>query len=84
MTSGFLSPAYVIFSLGMNYKPNNNFTVMLSPLTSKTTMVVKAKDVDETKYGIKKGERLYKEIGAYLKLYYNYKNERTPKTCVGV
>lgn len=80
MTAGFLSPAYIIFSLGMNYKPNDNFTLMLSPLTSKTTMVVKAKDVDETKYGIKKGERLYKEIGAYFKLSYKYKIAKNIET----
>ncbi len=75
--SNFLSPAYIIFSAGMNFEPNDNFSLMLSPLTSKSTIVIKqGKDplkVDETKYGLKEGERVYKEVGAYLKLKYNAK-----------
>src|SRR5690554_452026 len=37
--SDFLAPAYMIFSLGMDYKPNDNFSALLSPLTTKITMV---------------------------------------------
>ncbi len=77
--SHFLSPAYLIFSVGMNYKPNDNFGLMLSPLTSKTTLVAKTK-VDETQYGVKKGERIYREIGAYLKMFYNFKINKDIKT----
>ena len=71
--SNFLSPAYIIFSLGMNYKPNEMFKLMLSPLTSKTTLVVRESEVDETKFGLNKGERIYKEIGAYLTFFYKAK-----------
>ena len=67
--SNFLSPAYIVFSAGIVYSPNANLKLMLSPLTSKTTLVVKESQVDETKYGLKKGARLYREIGAYLKFY---------------
>jgi len=67
--SNFLSPAYIVFSFGIAYEPNTNFKLLLSPITSKTTLVVKESQVDETQYGLKKGERLYREIGAYLKLY---------------
>jgi len=70
--SNFLSPAYIIFSLGVNYKPNENFKLMVSPLTSKTTLVVRESEVDETKFGLKKGERIYKEIGAYVTLSYKF------------
>ena len=71
--SNFLSPAYIIFSLGLNYKPNEIFSIMVSPITSKTTLVVKEGDVDETKFGLQKGERIYKEIGAYLKFHHKFK-----------
>ncbi len=77
--SHFLSPAYLIFSVGMNYKPNDDFGLMLSPLTSKTTLVAKTK-VDETQYGVKEGERIYREIGAYLKVFYNFKINKDIKT----
>lgn len=70
--SNFLSPAYIIFSLGVNYKPNEKFKLMVSPLTSKTTLVVRESEVDETKFGLKKGERIYKEIGAYLTFVYKF------------
>jgi outer membrane receptor protein involved in Fe transport len=52
--SNFLSPAYIVFSLGINYKPNEHFKVMLSPVTFKTTIVVRESEVDETKFGLKK------------------------------
>lgn len=71
--SNFLSPAYIIFSLGINYKPSETFKIMLSPLASKTTLVVRESEVDETKFGLKKGERVYKEIGAYLTFYHKIK-----------
>lgn len=68
IVSNFLSPAYVIFSIGINYKPSEVLKVMLSPITSKTTLVAKS-EVDETKFGLEEGERLYREIGAYLTFY---------------
>jgi len=68
VVSNFLSPAYVVFALGINYKPNEMFKLMVSPLTSKTTLVVKESQVDETKFGLKEGERLYRELGAYIRL----------------
>jgi hypothetical protein len=38
--SDLLSPAYLLFSLGMDYKPNPQFSMFLSPLTSKNTIVM--------------------------------------------
>ena len=37
--SDLLAPAYLLFSLGMDYKPNPHFSMFLSPLTSKNTIV---------------------------------------------
>jgi len=71
--SNFLSPAYIVFSAGIAYSPSVNFKLMVSPLTSKTTLIVRESQVDETKYGLQKGARLYREIGAYLKFYYKRK-----------
>lgn len=75
--TNFLSPAYVIFSIGMNYKPNDRLKIMLSPLTSKSTIVAKEGDgkhqVDGTKFGLDEGERILREIGAYLTFYHKVK-----------
>lgn len=37
--SDFLSPAYIVTSVGMDYRPSDKFTVMLSPVAGKITIV---------------------------------------------
>ena len=66
LVSGIFSPAYLIVSLGIDYKPTENFTVLLSPITSKTTFVL-VDGVPVEKYGIETGEKSKKELGAFLK-----------------
>src|SRR5580658_319824 len=39
LTSDFLAPAYLLLSLGMNYKPNSNFSLFLSPITIRELIV---------------------------------------------
>lgn len=68
--SGFMSPAKIYFALGFEYKKDDKISFMLSPFTVKTTIVASSR-VDETKYGLKEGSRLKREIGMYVK--YNYK-----------
>lgn len=68
--SDFLSPANIYFALGFQYKEKDFLSVMISPVTSKTTLVANPQ-VDETKYGVPKGERSKREIGMYVKT--NYK-----------
>lgn len=66
--SDFLSPAYVVFSLGLDYKPSNKLTVLISPLTSKFTIVADTTAYDQTRYGVDKDEKIRQEIGAYVKI----------------
>ncbi len=68
VVSDFLSPAYLVFSLGLDYKPTNNLTVLISPLTSKFTIVADTTAYDQTRYGVGKNEMIRKEIGAYVKV----------------
>ncbi len=65
IVSDFLSPAYWYVSLGINYKKKEKFDLLLSPLTSKSTIVVNQK-VDETKYGLDEGSVIKREMGAYI------------------
>src|SRR4051812_33286244 len=39
LTSGFLAPAYILLSEGLDYKPNDNLSVFLSPVTARWTIV---------------------------------------------
>lgn len=65
--SEFLSPAYLVFSLGLDYKPDDKLTILISPITSKFTMVTDTVMFDQTRFGIGEDEYVRKEIGAYIK-----------------
>lgn len=65
--SEFMSPAYLVFSLGLDYKPSKKLTVLISPLTSKFTIVTDTVNFDQTRFGLDKDEYIRKEIGAYVK-----------------
>ena len=65
--SEFLSPAYLVFSLGLDYKPDDKLTILISPITSKFTMVTDTIRFDQTRFGIGEDEYVRKEIGAYIK-----------------
>ncbi len=57
--SAFMSPAYWTFAVGMDFKtPKNKFTLMISPLTSKLTMVLDTSKVDQTRYKIPDGKKV--------------------------
>lgn len=56
--SAFLAPAYMSFAFGMDYKPNSKFTLLLSPITSRLTIVADSVLVDPESYGIEKGKNM--------------------------
>ena len=39
LTSDFLAPAYLLYSIGIDYKPNDNFSAYFSPLAGRTIIV---------------------------------------------
>ncbi|MFC2104164.1 DUF3078 domain-containing protein [Bacteroidota bacterium] len=65
--SEFLSPAYLVFSIGLDYKPSNKLTVLVSPITSKFTIVADTVNYDQSRFGVGENELIRKEIGAYVK-----------------
>lgn len=65
--STLLSPSYFSLAIGMDYKPNDNFSLLLSPLTARL-IYIKDKSVNETTYGIKEGKHSWKQLGPYLKM----------------
>ena len=76
VVSAFMSPAYWIVTVGMDLKVKDKFSLFMSPLTSKTTIVSKTNLVDETKYGLEKGQRIKNEKGAYVKVLYKFKLDK--------
>lgn len=68
--SAFLAPVRTFFKLGMEYKPNKNFSVLLSPLTVKNVYVRDTSLVDQTRFGIDTNRKSFWEPGANADLYF--------------
>lgn len=75
--SQFLSPGYLLLSAGLDYKPNKNFSLFVSPLTSRWVIVnatgLAAPNQKGGVYGVPLGKSVRNEIGAFLSA--NYMNE---------
>lgn len=70
--SGFMSPAYSSFALGMDYK-TKDFTLLISPVTSRATFVLDTINVDPSRYSISPGKRSVWQTGASLTKSYKWK-----------
>lgn len=66
ITSDFLSPAYVLLGLGMDYKPNANFSLFLSPLTARWVIVKDDSLSAKGMYGVEPGKHSASEFGAFV------------------
>lgn len=71
--STFFAPAYVLLSLGLDFKPNDDFSLFLSPATNRWVIVLDDSLSAQGAYGVEPGENARYEIGAYLSA--NYKKE---------
>lgn len=80
--SAYMSPAKTIFKLGLDYKPNNNFSLFISPITAKCVFVRDTAKIDQTKYGVPKNSRSFWEPGlnADLKYKINFTNQISYET----
>lgn len=68
--SDFMAPAYLNIAIGMDFKPNDNFTLFLSPVTGKITIVNSPYLSGLGAYGITPGESIRYEFGGYIKVAY--------------
>ncbi len=63
--SAFMAPAYWSLAAGMDYK-TKNFTLMLSPLTSRIAMVLDTAKIDQTRYSIPEDKKSMYFMGGSL------------------
>ncbi|MDB4584458.1 DUF3078 domain-containing protein, partial [Draconibacterium sp.] len=61
--SAFMAPSKTYWKIGLEYKPNKDFAMLLSPLTIKNVYVRDTAMVDQTKYGIDKNKKSFWEPG---------------------
>lgn len=70
LTSDFLAPAYLLFSIGMDYKPTDNFSVFLSPATVRELIVDNDSLAAHGAFGVDSGKKSRFEFGAYASVNY--------------
>ncbi|RDC64645.1 DUF3078 domain-containing protein [Adhaeribacter pallidiroseus] len=79
LVSRFLAPAFILTSLGIDYKPRENFSVFVSAVTGKVTIVRDQTLADAGAFGVQParrdtagaiipgtGDRFRREFGGYL------------------
>jgi hypothetical protein len=68
--SGFLSPAYVLLGVGLDYKPNAELSIFVSPLTSRWVIVKDDSLSAKGQYGVDSSKHSKNEIGAFASVNY--------------
>jgi hypothetical protein len=83
--SNFMAPGYLIIGLGLDYMPNEHFSVFISPATAKVTFVNDQTLADAGNFGVDpatydeltglkltNGANNFFEFGGYLKVMYTH------------
>ncbi|MBK8521885.1 MAG: DUF3078 domain-containing protein [Chitinophagaceae bacterium] len=65
------APAYVLLSLGLDYKPKDNFSLFISPLTERWVIV--SDKFIKPLYGVPAGKNAKNELGAFISANYTAK-----------
>ncbi len=68
--SDLFAPAFLEGGLGMTYKPNDNFTLTISPIATKNTIVNSANASLRPNYGLDLDKSIRSEFGGSLRLGY--------------
>jgi hypothetical protein len=71
--SNFMAPGYLSVSIGMDYKPNDHFSLFISPVSGKMTFVLDQTLADAGAFGVDSGKNFRPEFGGYIKMALNYK-----------
>lgn len=66
LASTFLSPAYILVSPGIDWKPNRDFSLFVSPVTTRFIIVKNDSLSAKGLYGVDSGSHSVTEFGAFL------------------
>jgi 3-oxoacyl-[acyl-carrier-protein] synthase III len=61
-----MSPAYVLLSPGLDFKPNDQLSVFFSPVTARYVIVMDDHLAAQGAFGVDTGKHVKSEFGAYL------------------
>jgi hypothetical protein len=68
LISSFAAPAYLQVATGMEYKPGDDLSILIAPISGKMTFV--ADTSLSTKYGVDPGKTARAEFGGFVKFQY--------------
>ena len=69
--SNFFTPGKVLLSAGVDYRPNDHFSVFVSPISIKWIFKADNDFYAIDKFGVAANKKSYSEIGAYATIKYN-------------
>lgn len=70
LSSAFLSPAYILISPGLDFKPNADLSIFVSPTTARWTIVKDDTLSAKGLYGVDPGKHSNGEFGAFASVNY--------------
>jgi hypothetical protein len=70
LSSAFLSPAYILVSPGLDFKPNADLSIFVSPITARWTIVKDDTLSAKGLYGVDPGKHSNAEFGAFASINY--------------
>ncbi|MBN2780869.1 MAG: DUF3078 domain-containing protein [Candidatus Marinimicrobia bacterium] len=65
--SAFASPAYLQVASGLEYKPNDDISLLIAPLSGKMTFVLDQQLSDAGAYGVTAGKKVRAEFGGLIR-----------------
>jgi hypothetical protein len=68
--SGFLSPGYILTSIGINSKPVKELSFFVSPLTSRWVIVTNDSLASKAAYGVDTGKTIINQLGSFATINY--------------
>lgn len=71
LSSASFAPAYLLLSLGIDYRPVDYFSVFISPITERLVIVTQDSLSAVGAYGVEPGKTVRSEIGAFLSAKFN-------------
>jgi hypothetical protein len=68
--SNFMAPAYLTLSIGFDYRPIDNFSLFISPVSARLTFVLDEELSNQGAFGVDIGKKMRFEFGGYVRAQY--------------
>jgi len=72
LSSASFAPAYLLLSLGIDYRPVDYFSVFISPITERLVFVTNDSLSAVGSYGVDAGKKTRNEVGAFVSAKFNH------------